>query len=183
MLNALAALATGYLFGISPAELTEAVAGLRPGFMRGEVVKLANGALVVNDCYNSNPTALEAMLAAVQSLPARRRIAVLGAMFELGPNGPALHAQSGKRVAELGFDLLLTVGSEAGAIAEGACSRGLPAERCINMTSPEEAGNWLRDELRDGDVVLLKASRAAHLEAAWEQIALLRMSEVAGGQN
>ncbi len=179
VLNALAALATGCLFGISPEELTEGVAKLRPGFLRGEVVRLTNGALVVNDCYNSSPPALEAMLAAVQSLPARRRIAVLGAMLELGPGGAALHAQCGARVAELGFDRLITVAPEADAIAEGALSGGLPAARCLRVQSPEEAGNWLRNQMREGDVVLLKASRAVHLERAWEPLAPLRPLETA----
>jgi len=171
VLNALAALATGYLFGIPLAALQDAVTGLRPGFMRGEIVRLANGACVVDDCYNANPSALEAMLEAVRSLPAGRRIAVLGGMFELGPAAGSLHAQCGARLAELGFDWLITVGEEARAIAQGALSHGHPAERSIHVASPEEAGVWLRRELRDGDLVLLKASRAVHLESSWEQLA------------
>lgn len=174
VLNALAALAAGYLFGIAPAELREAVSRLHPGVMRGEAAMLSNGAVVINDCYNSNPAALEAMLAAVQSLPAYRRIAVLGGMRELGPATETLHAQCGARVAELGFHWLVTVGEEAEAIAEGALSQGLPSERCIRMAEPEQAGDWLRSQLRDGDVVLLKASRAIHLESAWERLAALR---------
>ncbi len=174
VLNALAALATGYLFGIAPAELREAVSRLHPGVMRGEAAMLSNGAFVINDCYNSNPTALEAMLAAVQSLPARRRIAVLGGMLELGPATETLHAQCGARVADLGFHWLVTVGEEAKAIAEGALSHGFPTERCICMAEPEQAGDWLRNQLREGDVVLLKASRAVHLESAFERLAALR---------
>lgn len=176
VLNALAALATGYLFGIPLGALQDAVAGLRPGFMRGEIVRLANGASVVNDCYNANPFALEAMLEAVHSLPAGRRIAVLGGMFELGPAAESLHARCGSRLAELGFDWLITVGDEARAIAQGARSHGLPAERSIHVASPEQAGAWLQSELREGDLVLLKASRAVHLETAWEQLAPFRTS-------
>ena len=172
--NVLAALATGYLFGIPPASLAEAVAELRPASMQGEVVRLTNGALLVNDCYNSSPKALEAMLAAVASLPARRRIAVLGGMFELGAASETLHAQCGARAAELGFDLLITVGEPAKAFADGARSRGLPAERCVHLDSPEEAGDYLRETLQEGDVALLKASRAVHLEKAWERLEPLR---------
>jgi len=145
-------------------------------------VRLANGASVVNDCYNANPSALEAMLEAVQSLPAGRRIAVLGGMFELGPAAESLHAQCGARVAELGFDWLVTVGDAAMAIERGARSQGFPAERAIHVASPEEAGAWLLEELREGDLALLKASRAVHLESLWEQLAFLRTSgaEVSG---
>ena len=174
VLNALAALATAYLFGIPLGALQDAVTGLRPGLMRGEIVRLANGASVVNDCYNANPSALEAMLEAVRSLPAGRRIAVLGGMLELGPAAESLHARCGARLAELGFDWLITVGEQARAIAQGALSHGHPAARSIHVASPEEAGAWLRSELREGDLVLLKASRAVHLESAWEQLAPLR---------
>ena len=175
LLNALAALATGSLFGIPLSSLRQAVADLRPAPMRGEVVKLANGALVVNDCYNSSPMALEAMLTGVASLPARRRIAVLGGMFELGPSADALHAQCGARVAELGFDLLVTVGAESLPLAYGAVARSFPPGRCIHLESSEDAGNWLIENLVNGDVVLLKASRAVHLEKAWEQLEPLRL--------
>lgn len=170
VLNALAALATGYLFGIPPACLAEAVAELRPASMRGEVVLLPNGALVVNDCYNSSPKALEAMLAAVASLRARRRIAVLGGMFELGATSETLHAQCGARVAEMGFDLLITVGELAQAFASGARATGFPAEHCAHFESPEDAGDYLRERLQDGDVVLLKASRAVRLEKITERL-------------
>ena len=168
--NALAALATAYLFGISPASLSEAVAGLRPAPMRGEVARLANGALVVNDCYNSNPEALDTMLEAVASLPARRRIAALGGMLELGPASEALHFQCGARVGKLGFDFLITVGEPARTFAAGARAAGLPSARWLHWDSPEEAGDYLRKKLREGDVVLLKASRALHLEKAWEKV-------------
>ena len=91
--NLLAALAGCYALGILPAALQEAVERLQPPSLRGEQVRLANGALVVNDCYNSNPEALEAMLGAVAALPGRRHIAVLGGMLELGPSAESLHRQ------------------------------------------------------------------------------------------
>ena len=177
VLNGLAALATGYLFGIPPASLVEALAELRPAPMRGEIVRLTSGALVVNDCYNSSPKALEAMLAAVALLPARRRIAVLGGMFELGPASDAFHAQCGARAAELRFDLLITVGEQARALAAGARAAGFPAEHCVPLGSSEEAGDYLRERLKEGDVVLLKASRAVHLEKAWERLGLFVPNE------
>ena len=100
--------------------------------MRGEVVRLASGAMVVNDCYNSNPDALEQMLTAVHAIPARRRFAVLGGMMELGPSSQILHHQCGRRVAELGFDGLFTVGDLASGFAEGAREAGM-AERAVSQ--------------------------------------------------
>ncbi|MBI2816131.1 MAG: UDP-N-acetylmuramoyl-tripeptide--D-alanyl-D-alanine ligase [Acidobacteria bacterium] len=174
VLNVLAALGVCYTFGILPQVLREAVASLRPGTMRGEMVRLANGALAINDCYNSNPEALETMLAAVTSLPARRHIAVLGGMMELGGASEELHHGCGRRVAELRFDVLLTVGDHAKAFAEGARSAGMAPASLHHFDSPEEAGSYLRELLDDGDVVLLKASRSVHLEKIWPELEPLK---------
>jgi len=172
VLNVLAALAVCYTFGIPPSALREAVAALRPGTMRGEMVRLASGALAVQDCYNSNPEALEMMLAAVAALPARRRLAVLGGMMELGSASEELHRQGGRRVAELGFDGLVTVGEPARAFEAGALAAGMAPQALLHFETPEEAAAHLRERLQEGDVVLLKASRAVHLEKIrqeWEK--------------
>ncbi|MBI4459426.1 MAG: UDP-N-acetylmuramoyl-tripeptide--D-alanyl-D-alanine ligase [Acidobacteria bacterium] len=180
VLNALAALGVCYLFGIPPDYLQEAVAGLQPVAMRGEPVRLANGALVIQDCYNSSPEALEAMLMTVAALPARRRLAVLGGMLELGPTSESLHMRCGARVAQLKFDVLITVGELACAFAAGAQAEGMAAEALIHCATPEEAGGRLREMLRPDEVVLLKASRAIHLERVWEGLGDLEpASEVA----
>jgi UDP-N-acetylmuramoyl-tripeptide--D-alanyl-D-alanine ligase len=170
VLNALAALAACYAFGIPPASLPEAVAALRPGSMRGEMVRLANGVLLVNDCYNSNPEALETMLTSVASLPAKRRIAVLGGMMELGPASQALHLQCGRRVAELGFDGLVALGEEARGFAQGAREAGMAASAVSHVDSPGQAASRLQELLQEGDVVLLKGSRAVRLEKVWEAL-------------
>jgi UDP-N-acetylmuramoyl-tripeptide--D-alanyl-D-alanine ligase len=134
------------------------------------MVRLANGVLVVNDCYNSSPQALESMLATVASLRAQRRFAVLGGMMELGSSSGMLHRLAGRRVAELGFDGLFTVGEQARLFADGARAAGLSPAALAHFDTPEEAAARLRDTLREGDVVLLKASRAVHLEKVWEQL-------------
>jgi UDP-N-acetylmuramoyl-tripeptide--D-alanyl-D-alanine ligase len=170
VLNVLPALAICYLFGIRPSSLATAVASLRPGSMRGELVRLSNGVLVVNDCYNSNPEALETMLGAVATFPARRRLAVLGGMMELGPQSDALHFRCGRRLAELRFAGLITVGEQARSLGTGASAAGMPKTALAHFATPEEAGDRLRDVLREGDVVLLKASRAVHLEKVWDRL-------------
>src|SRR5262249_38036701 len=126
-----------------------------------------SGALVINDCYNANPDAVKAMLDAAAALPARRRIAVLGGMMELGSQSMDLHRECGRHVAEAAFDVLVSVGEEARAFAEGARAAGMTTGALLHCATAEEAGERLRPWLREGDLVLLKASRSVHLEAIW----------------
>ena len=120
---------------------------------------------MINDCYNSNPKALEAMVDALAAMRAKRRIVVAGEMLELGPAGEEMHRQAGQHVADKKIDVLLGVRGLARSMVEGARQAGTRSEF---VASPEEAGEWLAREARDGDVVLLKASRGVKLEKALE---------------
>jgi UDP-N-acetylmuramoyl-tripeptide--D-alanyl-D-alanine ligase len=163
--NALAAVAVGLERGLSPSEAVAALASHAPADKRGQVVKLGN-ITIINDCYNCNPKALEAMIDALAAMPAKRRIAVAGEMLELGPAGEDLHRQAGQYIADKKIDVLLGVQGQAQYIVEAARQAGIQAEF---VTTPEEAGGWLARETRDGDVVLLKASRGVKLERALEK--------------
>src|SRR5580698_7686532 len=163
--NALAAVAVGLERGMSPSEAVAALASLVPADKRGQVVKLGN-ITVINDCYNCNPKALEAMVDALAAMHAKRRIAVVGAMFELGPASEELHRQAGEHIASQKIDLLLGVRDQAQHMVEAAREAGMRAEF---VATPDEAGEWLARETRDGDVVLLKASRGVKLERALEK--------------
>ena len=163
--NALAAVAVGLERGLSPSEAAGALASLAPADKRGQVVQLGN-ITVINDCYNSNPKALDAMVDTLAAMPARRRIAVAGEMLELGPAGEEMHRHSGRHMAEKKIDLLLGVRGLAQLMVEAARAAGMKAEF---VASPEEAGEWLAREARAGDVVLLKASRGVKLEKALEK--------------
>src|SRR3989440_6199525 len=162
--NALAAVAVGLDRGLTPSQATSALASLAPPDKRGEVVRLDN-ITVINDCYNSNPKALEAMVDAVAVMPASRRIVVAGEMLELGPAGEDLHRRVGQYMGEKKIDLLVGVRGLAQEMVEGASASGMRAEF---VATPEEAGDWLARETRDGDLVLLKASRGVKLERALE---------------
>ncbi len=164
VLNALAAVAVGVERGLKLSEAVDALARLAPPDKRGQVVQLGN-ITVVNDCYNSNPKALHAMVDALAAMPARRRIVVAGEMLELGSAGEDLHRQAGRHMAEKKIDALVGVRGLAQAMVEAARQAGVAAD--FVMTS-EEAGEWLAREARDGDVVLLKASRGVKLEKALE---------------
>ena len=163
--NALAAVAVALERGIPLVEAAAALAGLAPADKRGQIIEVA-GATVINDCYNSNPKALDAMVDALLALPAQRHIVVAGEMLELGPTGPELHAECGRRMAKRGVNVLVGVRGAAEHMVEGARKAGLRAEF---MVAPEDAGEWLAREARPGDVVLLKASRGVRLERALER--------------
>jgi UDP-N-acetylmuramoyl-tripeptide--D-alanyl-D-alanine ligase len=166
VLNALAAVAVGVRSGMELADCCAALEELRPAAKRGEVLEF-NGARIVNDVYNSNPKALDAMVAALMGVEAKRRIVVAGEMLELGPEGAALHAQSGKAMARAGVDVVVGVRGLAQSLVDAARNAGVDAKF---VDTPEEAGEWLRANLREGDVVLLKASRGVRLERALEAL-------------
>jgi UDP-N-acetylmuramoyl-tripeptide--D-alanyl-D-alanine ligase len=160
--NALAAVAVGLQYGIPLRDAAESLATLSAGDKRGEILSFA-GATVINDCYNSNPKALDSMIRSLAQMPARRRIVVAGEMLELGPAAEAMHRECGRHMANGGIDVLLGVRGLAKAMVEGASAAGMRAEF---VERPEDAGEWLRQEIKAGDVVLLKASRGVRLERA-----------------
>jgi UDP-N-acetylmuramoyl-tripeptide--D-alanyl-D-alanine ligase len=164
VLNALAAVAVGLERGLKPSEVVAALATLAPTDKRGQVLQLGNITLI-NDCYNSNPKALEAMVDALSAMAANRRIVVAGEMLELGPAGEEMHRKAGEHIADKKIDVLLGVRGAAAAMVGAAKDAGIRAEF---VPKSEEAGEWLAREARDGDVVLLKASRGVMLEKAIE---------------
>ena len=181
--NAAAAVAVGLERGLSLAEAAGALATLVPADKRGAVVQLGN-ITIINDCYNSNPTALNAMVDTLATMPAKRRIVIAGEMLELGPAGEELHRRSGQHMAKKGIDIVVGVRGLAKPMVEAAAAAGMRAEF---VATPEEAGEWLAREGRDGDVVLLKASRGVKLERALEtvlgrQSSVVRKSKAADDQ-
>jgi UDP-N-acetylmuramoyl-tripeptide--D-alanyl-D-alanine ligase len=162
--NAMAAVAVGLQAGIPLDACCAALEGLQPGDKRGQVLSL-RGATIINDAYNSNPEALKAMIATLASVPAKRRILIAGEMLELGREAAALHASCGKAAAEAGIDIVIGVRGNAVHIVEAA--RG-PRTEALFVETPEEAGAWMREHLREGDAVLLKGSRGVRLEKALE---------------
>jgi UDP-N-acetylmuramoyl-tripeptide--D-alanyl-D-alanine ligase len=164
VLNALAAVAVGLQSGLKLSQAVAALATLAPGDKRGQVLHIGN-ITVINDCYNSNPKALEAMVDALASMPAKRRVVVAGEMLELGSAGEEMHRSAGQHIAEKKIDVLVGVRGLAEAMVGASRQAGVRAEF---LTSPEEAGEWLARETQDGDVVLLKASRGVKLERALE---------------
>ena len=157
--NALAAIAVGLESGIPLGRCIEVLAALRPSDKRGEQIEW-RGARLINDCYNSNPRALDAMVDALMAVEAKRHIVVAGEMLELGPEADALHHACGEHMLRSQMDLVVGVRGHAAALVQGA------GAKAIFVETPEEAGAWMRDHLQPGDAVLLKASRGVRLERA-----------------
>ena len=164
VLNALAAVAVAIDQGFTLHDAVSALSSLSAADKRGQVVRLGN-ITVINDCYNSNPKALAAMVDALATMPAKRRIVVAGEMLELGPAGADMHREAGRHIAEKGIDLVIGVRGLAEQIIAGASAAGTKAEFVQNS---DAAGEWLAKNTRDGDLVLLKASRGVKLERALE---------------
>jgi UDP-N-acetylmuramoyl-tripeptide--D-alanyl-D-alanine ligase len=164
ILNALAAVAVGLARGLKLQETVAALATLTAADKRGQVLQLGN-ITVINDCYNSNPKALNAMVDALAAMPAKRRIVIAGEMLELGPAANEMHRAAGLHIGEKKIDVLIGVRGMAQEIVDGAKTS---AAQAVFVATPEEAGEWLARETREGDVVLLKASRGVKLEKALE---------------
>ena len=168
LMNLLAGIAVAGLFGITPRELTEVVRNFKPGTMRGERL-VHNGVLILNDCYNSNPDAARAMIDALRDTPAKRRIAVLGEMLELGRWAEALHREVGSYVASSGIDVLVGIRGEARHLVDAAREAGHAVDAAVFFNDPVEAGDQLRRIAQPGDAILFKGSRGTHVERALER--------------
>jgi UDP-N-acetylmuramoyl-tripeptide--D-alanyl-D-alanine ligase len=162
--NALAAAAAAMEYGIPPSQAVKTLAAIRPAEKRGQIVQIG-GATIINDSYNSNPRALDAMIDTLASMKAERHILVAGEMLELGPTAEALHRECGLHAAAKKIDFVIGVRGMAKPLAEAACGAGAQAQF---VETPEQAGEWLAHNLRPGDAVLLKASRGVKLERALE---------------
>lgn len=160
--NALAALSVGLAAEVPLALGARQIESLRAEARRGQLLDW-QGASIINDCYNSNPEALTAMIRTLASMNAKRRVLVAGQMLELGNQSRTLHAACGKAAAKAGIDVVLGVAGAAQDLVEAARRGGAEA---IFMETPAEAGAWLKENLLAGDAALLKASRGVRLEQA-----------------
>ena len=174
VMNFLAAAAIAFVVGVSPADCARAAAELRPPAHRGEWKRHASGARLYDDSYNANPSSMRAALETLAAMPARRRIAVLGDMLELGPEEERFHLEAGRAVAGRA-DLLVCVGPRARALGEGAVAGGAArARRSFTPPRPtRRRGCWM-GLLADGDVALFKASRGIGLDRAVDALASAR---------
>jgi UDP-N-acetylmuramoyl-tripeptide--D-alanyl-D-alanine ligase len=162
--NALAAVAVGLGFNITPENIAQALSTVAPPPQRGEVLRFAAGFEVVNDSYNSNP---DALLSMVETLVengghAKRKIVVAGEMLELGTQARSIHCETGKRIAASGIDALFGVRGLAADLVAGAQEAGLAETKFF--TDSDAAAEAIADEVKPGDLVLVKGSRGVRTE-------------------
>jgi UDP-N-acetylmuramoyl-tripeptide--D-alanyl-D-alanine ligase len=170
--NVLAAAAVAVELDVPLADIATRVATLRAATHRGDVLRLARGLIVVDDSYNSSPTALGRALAVIAGeTQATRKAAVLGEMLELGDHATALHESCGRQAAAAGLDRLITVGGDAArAMADAAVAAGMDADAVSWTASSEAAADLLLPWLAGGDVVLVKGSRGIGTDAVVARI-------------
>ena len=170
--NALAALAAASVWGIGAAEAQPVLRDLRAPAMRGELLRLGNGAALINDSYNSSPAALHAMIHVLAATPDyRRRILAAGEMRELGKTSPQLHREAGSFAAKTGkIDWIIGVEGDASQIVEGAVAAGIPKTQAKLFSSSEEAAGFLSNFVTAGDLLLVKGSRGVKMERIVESL-------------
>jgi UDP-N-acetylmuramoyl-tripeptide--D-alanyl-D-alanine ligase len=169
MWNFAAAAAAAQRLGASPDEIAAVAPGLRAAEHRGRVMRLGEDVTLLDDCYNSNPAAVEAAVLALSLAPTGRRIAVLGDMLELGPEAAALHERTGA-LAGPRLDVIVSVGELAAGFLRGAARTGLPGSNLVSVEDAAAAAAVVLELVRPGDAVLVKGSRGVHLERVVEAL-------------
>lgn len=167
VMNALAAITAARALGVPVARSASALQSLvRAERWRMELLERADGAVVINDAYNASPDSMVAALKTLAQLTRgeqRRSIAVLGEMAELGDYADDEHDRIGRLVVRLNVQQLVVVGHAARHIHNAAGLEGSWDGESVLVDTPDEAYDFLRDRLREGDVVLVKSSKSAGL--------------------
>jgi UDP-N-acetylmuramoyl-tripeptide--D-alanyl-D-alanine ligase len=172
VMNAVAALAAASTWGIGAADAQKVFPALTPSDKRGEVVRFAAGFTVINDTYNSSPTALSALADLLAATPGyRRKILAAGEMRELGPSSPELHRECGASVAQMKkIDWILGVAGDAAEFVNAATKAGHAPAQARFFADSEEAGKFFAEFIQPGDLLLLKGSRGVKMEKILEAI-------------
>ncbi|MFW6131731.1 MAG: UDP-N-acetylmuramoyl-tripeptide--D-alanyl-D-alanine ligase [Candidatus Aminicenantaceae bacterium] len=168
--NLLAAAGTALVLSIPIGDIVNECNHLSPLKGRGKLIRLKTNIKVIDESYNSNPSALKEALNNLTELYSKRKIAVLGDMLELGKREKTFHIQAGQYLARLKWDILITVGPLGKFIAKGALSSGMNKNNVASFADPEEAGNRLLHILKEGDLVLVKGSRGVKTDTIIEQL-------------
>ena len=146
--------AIGEQLGLSRQEIIDGVAAYTPTGSRMRLLPRPDNRLIIDDCYNANPQAMEAALEILADTACRRRVAVLGDMGELGPISHDAHLEVGRVTARLGLDAVIAIGPKSAAIAETA------GPRALHFDTVQQALPALREQLTPGTAMLVKASHA-----------------------
>jgi UDP-N-acetylmuramoyl-tripeptide--D-alanyl-D-alanine ligase len=172
LLNVLAATAVALEFDVPFDVIVDRAARLGPARHRGELLRLPGGVTLIDDSYNSSPSALRKALDIVATATgSARKIAVLGEMLELGDHAVALHRECGTAAQAAGLDFLIAVGgSAAAALAAAAVKAGMPIDSVSHVSTSSEAAALALQRVRPGDLVLIKGSRGIGTDVVVERL-------------
>ena len=145
--------------GLSHEEIVRGAAAYAPTGSRMRVVRLPEGRILLDDCYNANPQSVTAALEVLAKTECDRRVAVLGDMGELGELTEQAHYNMGALAAMLGIDFVAAIGEKAEKIADGTAQSG---GEVLHFATKEEAMGTLRQQLCPNTAMLVKASHAMH---------------------
>ena len=172
ILNSLCASLVGDLAGLSKEQIQEGISTFELTKKRMEIIQLKNGATIINDSYNASFESMKASIDYLANTNAKRKIAVLGDMFELGEFSEELHRKVGQEVAKNKIDILFIIGENAKFIAEEAEKNGIGKEKIYYAANKDDLINTLEKEIKQGDNVLFKASNGMRLFDVVEKIKL-----------
>jgi UDP-N-acetylmuramoyl-tripeptide--D-alanyl-D-alanine ligase len=167
--SALSAVAIGIRFGFNLVEMSEILSSYQPLAGRMKIIKGVNGSLIIDDTFNSNPNSALSALETIKKLEAPRKIAVLGDMLELGERCEAGHKEVGKDVAR-SVDFLFTYGDKSKTIGQQAQKNEMKEENIFHFENIEELIDLLKKAIQAGDIILIKGSRAMHMEKIVREI-------------
>jgi UDP-N-acetylmuramoyl-tripeptide--D-alanyl-D-alanine ligase len=153
----------GLIFGLNLVKISEALKSYQPASGRMKLLPGVKSSLILDDSYNASPLSMHAALETLKGLPAKRRIAVLGDMLEIGRYSMEAHERMG-RIAAKAASILVTIGPRAKFIAEGAKEAGLNRRNIFSFETAEDACETVGQLLKKGDLVLLKGSHSMNLE-------------------
>lgn len=166
----LAAIAVGVSQNFNLAKMSESLRSHVSPSGRMKIIKGIKNSIVIDDSYNSSPVALEEALKTLQMIEgAKRKIAVLGDMLELGVHSVSAHKEAGA-IASRSCHLLATVGPRSRGIAEGALQNGMKEKDVLQFETSEEAGAYLENVISEKDLILIKGSQSMRMEKVVEEI-------------
>lgn len=169
--NALSAICVGLENNIEIEKIIEGIKKLELTKRRMEIVKCKNGVTIINDTYNANYESMKAGLEYLHSVNGGRKIAILGDMLNLGDYETELHEKIGEEVIKSEVSVLITVGNASKNIVKRALELGANSNiKIYECKTNEEAIKFAKEELKQGDIVLVKASNAMHFDEIVEKI-------------
>lgn len=167
--NSLSAIAVGLEYGIKMEEIIKGISEFSLTKRRMELIKNSKNATIINDCYNASYESVKAALEYIRELKSNRKIAVLGDVLELGEFSKQMHQKIGEEVINNNIDILITVGQEAKTIAK-TVTENKKEIKVYSFDNNQEASKLLKNEIKENDVILVKASNGMHFEKIIENI-------------